>query len=317
MNAFDATLRDVGCSPLTACDLKVLQVNVGLRCNQSCTHCHLDCSPNRTEQMGWETMEGVCAAAAASGVELVDVTGGEPSLHPLLRRFIEILRAEGLRVQVRTNLTGLLENGDESLVEFFRDHHVVLVGSMPCYLQENVNAQRGRGIHGRSVRSMRRLNALGYGVTDGLVLNLVYNPAGAELPPNQMELEADYRAELRARFDLEFTNLLAITNMPIGRFRADLDRQGRAEQYAQLLRESFAPQTLDGLMCRHQVATRWDGTLFDCDFNLALDCPVGHGTPNQLGSFDAPRLLMRRVVTGEHCFGCTAGSGSSCGGALL
>ena len=280
-------------------------------------HCHLDCSPDRTEQMGWETMEGVCAAAIGSGVELVDITGGEPSLHPRLRRFIEILKADGLRVQVRTNLTGLLENGDQSLAEFFRDHGVLLVGSMPCYLQENVNAQRGGGVYEQSVRSIRRLNALGYGVDDGLQLNLVYNPAGAELPPDQTELEADYRQELRAGFGLEFTNLLTIANMPIGRFRADLDRQGRAEQYARLLRDSFAPQTLDSLMCRHQVAMRWDGTLFDCDFNLALNCPVGHDTPNQLDSFDAPRLLTRRVVTGEHCFGCTAGSGSSCAGALL
>lgn len=317
LNDFDARLYKEARFPLTACDMRTVQVNISLICNQSCNHCHLGCSPSRTEQMDWETMLQVCSLASPSWTRLVDITGGEPSLHPLLPQFIETLRERGLRVQVRTNFTALLEKSARSLPEFFRDHEVQLVGSMPCYMQENVDAQRGPGTYERSIESIRRLNALGYGRSDRLQLNLVYNPAGPVLPPEQAQLEADYRRELRKSAGVEFTNLLTIANMPIGRFQAELDRRGCTEQYGQLLRESFNRQTLDALMCRHQISIRWDGTLFDCDFNVALDCPVDHGAPKHLLSFDMRRLVKRRVVTGEHCFGCTAGSGSSCGGTLV
>lgn len=317
MNTFDTRLSDESSFPLTACDLRTVQVNVGLMCNQCCTHCHLACSPSRTEMMDWATMKAACEVAVAARAQTVDITGGEPPLHPNLARFVVRLRQAGLGVQVRTNFTGLLEPGAESLGGLFRDHHVRVVGSMPCYLRENVDAQRGEGTYDRSIESIRHLNELGYGRDPQLPLDLVYNPAGADLPGDQAELEADYHRELHARYGIEFTNLLTIANMPIGRFRAELERQGRTERYIRLLRHSFNHQTLGELMCRHQICIRWDGVLFDCDFNVALGLRVDHGAPDTVGDFDRVRLAARQIVTGEHCFGCTAGSGSSCGGALL
>ena len=317
MNGFDEQLLRAGCLPLTASDVRIVQVNVGLMCNQKCSHCHLACSPDRAERMDWPTMEAVRDASVQCGATLVDITGGEPSLHPLLRRFIQVLGEAHLPVQVRTNFTGLLADGNESLPQFLRDHDVRLVGSMPCYLRENVDAQRGGGVYDRCARAIRLLNELGYGHQGGLQLNMVYNPAGPDLPPDQAELEEEYRRELRQRFDIEFTSLLTIANVPIGRFGAELGRLGQAGQYAHLLRESFNPLTLDGLMCRHQVSVRWDGTLFDCDFNMALGCPMNHGGPSHLYDLTPRGLLARSVVTGDHCFACTAGSGSSCGGSLV
>ena len=317
MADFDRTLHKAACFPLTACDIQTIQVNVGLVCNQRCTHCHLACSPDRAESMAWRTMEAIASLVGPSGARTVDVTGGEPSLHPDLRAFVELLRRQDVRVQVRTNLTGLLEPDNESLPEFFRDNEVQLVGSMPCYLQENVDAQRGPGTYPRSIDAMRRLNAVGYGRDPELQLDLVYNPAGPSLPPSQLDLEADYRRQLDARFGIAFTNLITITNMPIGRFQAELARQGLDEEYVELLAGSFNPQTIDTLMCRHQISVNWDGSLYDCDFNLALGCPVNHGAPDHLRDFDPSRLIGREIVTGRHCFACTAGSGSSCGGALV
>ena len=204
----------------------------------------------------------------------------------------------------------------EEIPEFLRQHQVRLVASMPCYLEENVRAQRGMGTYERSVTVIKTLNGLGYGSDPELPLNLVYNPGGPFLPPPQSALEQDYRRELDERFGIRFTRLLTITNMPLGRFRKQLDRQGQQENYRRLLRNAFNPQTLSGLMCRHQLSVGWDGTLYDCDFNLTLGLPVNHGAPDHIRSFKRDDLWMRRVVTGEHCFGCTAGSGSSCGGAL-
>ncbi len=307
----------MGRFPLIACDLRTVQVNIGLMCNQSCRHCHLSCSPARAEIMAPETMATVCEILQPCGAELVDVTGGEPCLHPHIRQFIEALASRDVCVQLRTNFTGLLVEGNESLPEFLRDHDVQLVGSLPCYLPCNVDAQRGLGVHRASIEAIRRLNELGYGHDPARRLDLVYNPVGADLPPDQGELEAEYRTALRERHGVSFTHLLTIANMPIGRFGAELGRQGRHDQYARLLREAFNPDTLPGLMCRHQMSIRWDGRLFDCDFNLALGWSVNHGASDWLGQFEAKSLSKRRVVTGEHCFGCTAGMGSSCGGALI
>ena len=248
---------------------------------------------------------------------MVDITGGEPTLHPDLRRFVELLVQNNAVVQVRTNLTGLLEPGNETLPEFFRDHKVQLVGSMPCYLEENVDAQRGTGAYPKSIESIRRLNALGYGRDSKLRLDLVYNPAGPALPPNQLELESDYRRQLDTKFGISFTNLITIANVPIGRFEAELVRSGRNREYTEMLERSFNPQTVSQLMCRYQVSVGWDGVLYDCDFNLALGCSVDHGAPSHLDSFDSSRLVRRTIVTGQHCFACTAGSGSSCSGALV
>ena len=266
--------------------------------------------------MDWPTMERVLETAGRARANLVDITGGAPEINPSLPRFIAAARDEGRQVQVRTNLTVLLEPELRSMGEFFRDHEVTLIASLPCYLEENVDAQRGPHAYERSIKSLRQLNALGYGVDSRLALNLVFNPAGPFLPPEQNELEADYRRELAERYDIRFTNLWTITNMPIGRFAEILRSDRQEEAYMHLLVDAFNPQTVPGLMCRHQISVAWDGTLYDCDFNLALDLPVNHSAPSHLRDFNTQVFTHRRIVTGSHCFGCTAGCGSSCGGSL-
>ena len=317
MDDFEATIAEVSPGGLFGVDLPTLQVNLGPRCNQQCVHCHLRCSPTRNEAMDWPVMEAVIAAADAIRPELLDLTGGAPELHPNFRRLVAAVRRSGASVQVRTNLTVLDEPGQEDTPEFLRAHHVRLVASLPCYLPENVDAQRGAGVHRRSIEMIRRLNTLGYGRPDGLQLDLAYNPPGPVLPAEPSSLEADYRAHLDLEFGIQFTRLLTITNMPIGRFADRLDRDRCRRRYMQLLRDSYDPQAVPALMCRHQVSIGWDGTLYDCDFNLALHLPVDHGAPDHLRRFDPAPLATRRIVTGEHCFGCTAGHGSSCGGALV
>ena len=316
LNDFEAALRPVTGGGLHSVGLETMQVNLGLRCNQACAHCHLAASPERAEAMPWTVMERVIEAAAALGA-LVDLTGGAPELNPHLRRLCSALREHGNAVQVRTNLTVLMEPGMEDLPRTFREEGVRLVASMPCYLEENVRAQRGRGVYEKSIEAIRRLNAQGYGLEPELQLNLVFNPVGPSLPPDQAELEHDYRRELGTRFGIAFTRLLTITNIPLGRFREELRRQGREDDYLRTLRKSFNARTVDGLMCRHQISVGWDGTLYDCDFNLALGWPVDHGAPTHISRFDPDALCARRIVTGSHCFGCTAGCGSSCAGALV
>lgn len=297
--------------------VSTLQVNVGLRCNQTCSHCHLSCGPERSELMGRGVMEAVCEAADACQPELVDITGGAPELNPDLLWLVQRLRELGHPVQVRTNLTALLEPGGEGIAGFYAGSGVRLVASMPCYLEQNVRAQRGAGVYEQSVRAIKLLNRLGYGREPGLRLDLVYNPGGPALPPDQRELEADYRREFGERFGLRFNSLLTIVNMPIGRFLEALRSEGCEEAYRRSLAEEFNPATVEDLMCRHQVTVGWDGTLYDCDFNLALDRPVDAEVPGHVSSFSPQELASRRVVTGRHCFGCTAGAGSSCSGALV
>lgn len=267
--------------------------------------------------MDWPVMEMILKAAKAVNCNLIDITGGAPELNPHLRRFIEAARAQLHQVQVRTNLTVLLEPDLETMPEFFRDNRVRLVASLPCYLEENVRAQRGAGAYEKSIEALHKLNAIGYGIDPELTLDLVYNPVGPFLPPDQACLEADYRRELGERFGIKFNRLFTIANMPIGRFFDDLARGNRHVRYMQLLKDSFNPQTLEKLMCRHQIDVDWDGTVYDCDFNLALNLPVGDGAPANIKDFDPQRLIGRRIVTGNHCFGCAAGRGSSCGGALV
>jgi radical SAM/Cys-rich protein len=317
MNDFEKRIQTFLGQGLYSEGIDVLQVNLGLRCNQACKHCHVMASPHRTETMEWHTMEAILGVASGIHCELIDLTGGAPELNPSFTRFIEALSRADLQTQVRTNLTALLEPGMEGMPAFFRDKQIQLVASLPCYLEENVCAQRGSGVYEKSIEAIRRLNDVGYGRDRNLVLNLVYNPAGAFLPPQQTMLEADYKRELYAHFGLEFNRLLTLTNMPLGRFQNVLRGENREREYLTLLKESFNPETLDGLMCRHQISIGWDGMLFDCDFNLALGCSVNHGAPNHIHSFEPEILRNRRIVTGEHCFGCTAGHGSSCGGALL
>jgi radical SAM/Cys-rich protein len=317
VNDFEKQIAGINGEGLHSVKIETLQVNLGLLCNQRCAHCHLEASPQRDEIMEWDVMELVLKAAKSARCQLVDLTGGAPELNPHFRRFVVALRREGQQVKVRTNLTVLLEPGMEELPEFFRDHQVQLVASMPCYLEENVCAQRGKGVYERSIAVIKRLNTLGYGSHAELPLYLVYNPGGPFLPPPQSSLEKDYRRELGQRFNITFTRLLTITNMPLGRFRTELIRKKEQEDYVQLLRKSFNPHTVEGLMCCHQLSVGWDGTLYDCDFNLALGLPVNHGAPDHIRTFKPKELRTRRVVTGEHCFACTAGAGSSCGGALV
>ncbi len=317
MNDFEKRVAGINGEGLHSLKIGTLQVNLGLRCNQQCTHCHLEASPQRREVMEWPTMQLVLSAAKSVHCELIDLTGGAPEINPHFRRFVTALRQEGHSVQVRTNLTVLLEPGMEALPEFFRDHQVQLVASLPCYLEENVWAQRGKGVYEKSIAVIKRLNTLGYGSNSELPMNLVYNPGGPFLPPSQSALEEDYRRELGRRFGITFTSLLTITNMPLGRFQKELIRIREEGNYLKLLRKSFNLQTVAGLMCRHQLSVGWDGTLYDCDFNLALALPVNHGAPDHIQFFNPKDLKMRRVVTGEHCFACTAGSGSSCQGTLV
>ncbi|HUW82534.1 MAG TPA: arsenosugar biosynthesis radical SAM (seleno)protein ArsS [Phycisphaerae bacterium] len=316
MNEFDKRIARAAGDRLRSVEIDTIQVNLGLRCNHRCVHCHLDASPQRDECMDWPTMELVLQAAGKVGCQLVDLTGGAPELNPHFRPFVQALTDRCRQVQTRTNLTVLAEPGMENLPKFLRDHRVQLVASLPCYLEENVDAQRGAGVYEKSIRIIRQLNALGYGIDPGLQLNLVHNPAGPFLPPDQTTLEADYRRQLHERFAVSFSRLLTIANMPIGRFQTTLRRTNQQRQYARLLEDAFNPDTIDALMCRHQISVGWDGTLYDCDFNLALGSPVDHGAPDHIIRFDPAVLKKRRIVTGEHCFGCTAGSGSSCGGAL-
>lgn len=315
-NEFEEVLAGYGES-LCCRGIEILQANIGLICNQACTHCHVEASPERTEIMGWDTMMRVVEVAGLLSVKLVDITGGAPEMNPLFRDFVKALVAGGHSVQVRTNLTVMLENGMGDMPEFMRRHGVAIVASLPCYTEENVNAQRGARAMARSVEVLKRLNAQGYGRDEGLTLNLVYNPGGAFLPSCQESLEIDYHRELTERYGVAFSHLLTITNIPIGRFAEVLKREGKTDAYFELLKGSFNPDTIDGLMCRHQLAVGWDGTLYDCDFNLALGLPVDHGAPSRLRDFDLEALAGRQIVTGNHCFGCTAGRGSSCGGELV
>ncbi len=315
-NTFDRLLADSGLEPPRADSIDTVQVNIGLKCNLACHHCHVEASPTRGEEMSWETMVQVIQAAKLCRARTIDITGGEPAMNPSFRRFVELARREQFEVMVRTDLTVMLEDGYRDLPEFLAGQRVQVIASLPCYLPKNVNKQRGIRVYERSVQALQRLNEVGYGVCPGLTLVLVYNPLGPVLPADQAALESDYRRELHARFGIVFTRLIAITNMPIGRFLHDLKREGRDEQYMRLLAESYNGETVDGLMCRRQIHVSWDGSLHDCDFNYALGMTTGDGLPNHIRDFDSAALARRRIATGPHCMGCTAGRGSSCSGAL-
>ena len=294
---------------------RTLQVNVGNRCNHLCTHCHVQATPNSTDIMKWGTMEGVLEVAEKINPELIDITGGAPELNPLLPRFLAALADRNYKVQVRTNLTVLLDTELRGQMEQYRDLQIRLVGSLPCYIEADVDQVRGDGVFKKSLQVLQSLNALGYGVTPELELDLVFNPEDASLPPNQSQLEDTYKEILSSEFGIHFNRLLTITNMPIGRFKQLLEAEMQFTQYQQLLEEAFNPDTLEKLMCRHQVCIGWDGLIYDCDFNFAINLPVTT-TLQHIHQFDSVSHRTREIVTGLHCFGCTAGSGSSCAGAL-
>jgi radical SAM/Cys-rich protein len=314
--AFDEKLAAHGLS-LRASAVETLQVNVGKLCNQACKHCHVDASPARTEIMTRETVEEVLAAVRRFQIHTLDITGGAPELNPSFRRLVAEARRAGAHVMVRHNLTVMFEPGQCDLPLFFREHSVEVVSSLPYFLEQQTDAQRGRGVFEKSIEALRRLNAVGYGREGGaLRLNLVYNPVGAFLPPAQGSIERDFKRELLARYGVTFDSLYTITNMPIRRFLEYLRRSGNEERYMRKLVEAFNPATVEGLMCRTLVSVDWTGRLYDCDFNQMLELGVAHELPQTIADFDPTAFAARRVVTGAHCFGCTAGAGSSCGGAV-
>ena len=318
MHATLPLLADTDFPPLRRRRLDTLQVNLGYRCNQRCLHCHVNAGPNRTEAMDAATVDLVLEVLRARRVATLDLTGGAPELNPHFRRLVASARALGVRVIDRCNLTILSEPGQEDLAGFLAAHGVEITASLPCYSPANVDRQRGDGVFARSIDALHRLNALGYGAGGALVLNLVYNPQGPSLPPPQGPLEADYKRELMAHFGIRFDHLFALANMPIRRFGSTLVSKGTFATYMALLRGAHRDGNLDTVMCRDLLSVDWRGELYDCDFNQML------GLPARLGG--RPRAHLRDLLhhdpageairVGEHCYGCTAGQGSSCGGAL-
>jgi radical SAM/Cys-rich protein len=315
---FARTLAERGIAPLRRAAAATLQVNVGRRCDLACHHCHVEAGPKRTEAMAPGTAERVLELLARSpGIGTLDLTGGAPELHAVFRPLVRGARALGRGVIDRCNLTVLDLPGQEDTAAFLAEHAVRIVASLPCYTAENVDRQRGRGVFERSIAALKLLNALGYGRPgSGLELDLVYNPQGPSLPPPQAELEARYRAELRERFGIRFGRLLVLTNMPIRRFARALAREGRAAEYMGLLVNHFNPATVPGLMCRDTISVGYDGALHDCDFNQMLGLPLGGRRRSVFDVDSLAALAGEEIATAPHCFGCTAGAGSSCGGAL-
>lgn len=316
-DSFDATVRARAGAPLARGRVTTLQVNVGKRCNQACHHCHVEAGPKRPEVMPPVVAERILALLAASpAIDTVDITGGAPELNPSFRRLVDESARLGRHVIDRCNLTVLFEPGMDDLPAFLAARGVTVVASLPCYTPENVERQRGAGVFEKSIAALRRLNDVGYGRGTGLRLDLVYNPVGPFLPPPQADLEARYKTELDAAFGIVFDRLITITNMPIKRFAAMLARTGEAAAYDALLRDAFNPATVPALMCRSLVSVGWDGRLYDCDFNQMLDLPLGAGPRTIWDVATLDDLAGGPIATGAHCFGCTAGAGSSCGGQL-
>jgi radical SAM/Cys-rich protein len=314
-NEFEQRIFDVTHNRLQCLDLRTIQINLGFKCNQTCEHCHVKASPTRTEQMNWTTMETILSVTAKLTPIFIDITGGAPELHPHLEKFLRSLVKQHHRVQLRTNLTILLESKYKDFPKLYKELEVELVASFPCYLEEEVRLQRGKGVFEKSIEALQVLNKIGYGTTSKLPLTLVFNPLEPVLPPEQKTLENDYRKYLAEHYNIQFTRLITLTNMPIGRFLDVL--KDKKSQYMTLLKQSFNPETLPSLMCRHQINIGWDGTLYDCDFNLATGLPVTSKVPHHIQQFDQSVLSTRETMTADHCFGCTAGHGSSCGGALV
>jgi radical SAM/Cys-rich protein len=317
-HGFDSALASAGLPPLRADDIAVLQINVGKRCNQTCRHCHVDAGPERSEVMAAEVVEACLRVLRHSAIPTLDITGGAPELHPEFRRIVAEARAMGRRVIDRCNLTITRLPNYRYLPGFLAGHRVEVVASLPYWQERQTDAQRGAGVFEQSIAALRELNALGYGRPEsGLVLNLVTNPVGAFLPPAQAAAERDWRRELERRHGVVFNRLFTVTNMPISRFLQHLEERGQTEAYLARLVQAFNPAAAEGLMCRSTLSVGWDGTLYDCDFNQMLELPVSGGGPRDIRDFDAAALESREIVTGSHCFGCTAGAGSSCGGAVV
>ena len=318
-NAFSRKLSEHSL-PLRHRRTEVLQINVGKLCNLTCVHCHVNAGPNRKEIMSRETIDRILAWLAPTDIPTVDLTGGAPEMIPDFKYFVRQLKTLTPRRHIidRCNLTILLEPGYEDYAQFLANNDVEIIASMPCYSAANVNAQRGEGVFDASIKALQLLNSLGYGREPRLPLHLVYNPNGAFLPGPQAELEADYKRELKEHFGIVFNSLYTITTLPIARFASYLRHTNKLGDYMLLLQEAFNPATVDGLMCRNTINVSWRGEVFDCDFNQMLKMQWRNGTGAlSLWEIDPATVEEREVLTGDHCFGCTAGAGSSCGGALV
>ena len=294
-----------------------LQVNIGKRCNQACTHCHVGANPTRTENMDGKTIDRLIELLQNDhSIKTVDITGGAPELNPNFRHFVSAVRDKKIAVIDRCNLTILLEPGQEDTIEFLAKHQVEIVASLPCYLEVNVDKQRGKGVFNKSIQALKLLNQIGYGKPDtGLIINLVYNINGPYLPPSQQELQNDYKKYLNEKYDIYFNQLFTITNMPINRFKEYLQRERQLDSYIQLLRENFNPEISHNVMCKSLISVGYNGEIYDCDFNQMLEMPIGN-KPTTIWDIDSFSDCPQAIAIDEHCFGCTAGEGSSCSGAL-
>jgi radical SAM/Cys-rich protein len=317
MKAFETALREHNIE-LSRESVKVLQVNIGKRCNQACHHCHVESGPDRTENMGLKTVDRLLKLLSYEPqIHTVDITGGAPELNPHFRYFVTEIHKMGKAVVDRCNLTVLFEEGQKDTAAFLAKKKIQIMASLPCYREDNVDSQRGKGVFDKSITALKELNKLGYGKGgSGLTLNLVYNPVGEHLPPAQAGLEEDYHAYLKDKFDIVFNHLFTITNMPIKRYAHALERDGRMNDYMQLLIDNFNPQAARGVMCTELLSIGWDGQIYDCDFNQMLEIPLNDKPQN---IFDIGRIskIEPSIAVASHCFGCTAGAGSSCGGALV
>ena len=319
MHATLALLEKTTFPKIARRSVETLQVNLGYKCNQSCVHCHVNAGPHRTEMMSRETIDDVLAFAQAAHIMKLDLTGGAPELNPHFRDLVRAARDLDVNVMDRCNLTILEQPGQDDLARFLAGHQVTVVASLPCYLEENVDRQRGKGVFDSSIRALQLLNSLGYGQPgSGLELALVYNPQGAVLPPAQQQLELDYRGRLGARYGINFNQLYVITNMPIQRFGSVLISKGQFGQYMDLLKNAYQPANLDGVMCRNLISVDWRGYVYDCDFNQMLGLPLAHKgrSRTHLRDLTGVDLDHNPIAVADHCYGCTAGQGSSCGGAL-
>lgn len=319
MDDFHSRIFEEIHAPLTAERIETIQINLGAYCNQTCRHCHVDAGPLRfNDLMSVEIIESVLNLISNNEIKRVDITGGAPELHPRLEYLVTKAACLGKKLIVRSNLT-LLGGEKRNLVELFKTHRVEVMASLPCYLEKNVDRMRGAGTYRSSIQALKLLNAAGYGVEGSeWALNLIYNPNGPFLPNSQKNLEADYRRELKERHGVVFSKLFVLANMPVGRFKKELVEDNKLADYACLLKRNFNKETISNLMCRKMLSVRWDGQIFDCDFNQTLNLPVNHeATLMSSGDLDLDGLNNRRIRVGEHCFACTAGKGSSCGGELL
>ncbi len=308
---FESKIEETIGGPLTAQDIRILQVNLGYRCNMACKHCHVSAGPARTEAMDKTTIDQILDLLAKHSIGVLDITGGAPEMNPHFTYLVMKAKTAGCHVIVRSNLTIFFEDGYEYLPDFYRAHDVEISASLPYYLDSNVDRVRGAGTFGKSIEAIKHLNRLGYGDGNGRKLNLVYNPAGAFLAPAQKCLEEEYRRELGNRHGIIFDDLLVFSNMPVGRFRTHLEKNGGLNKYQEKLEQAFNPSTLEGLMCRRLISVGWDGSLYDCDFNQVLGLRVNASGHQHIRDFEYEHLIKRKIHVGDHCYGCTAGQGST------